>query len=315
MKSLQKRLTKNFFNEVADEWYERTYDPGGTFQTFPSNRARMEAALREISRLKTKGSFLDIGCGTGHLVTELLKRGVKAQGIDVAPRMVEEARSRLTRLHAKGDPEHIFQVADLADFSPSERYAAAAGLGLLEYLETDVELFRFLKRILRQGGYALVECRNKLFNLFSGNQYTAHLVKDAVFPRLVEEYARVARFSPETYAEIPKLQTKVFRNTAGNLAQALKDKKWFATSTKRYTPYPKTMVRRQHTPEELERSAKKFGLKLEYVVYWHLHPYPPLFERHFPRIYNNIAYLMAPLGRTPAGAGIASSFIAVLKKQ
>ena len=75
------------------------------------------------------------------------------------------------------------------------------------------------------------------------------------------------------------------------------------------------MIRRQHTPAVLEASARRYGFRLRHAVYWHAHPYPPRYEAEFPRIYNKLSILMAPLGYTPLGAWLCSSFLAVLKRQ
>lgn len=308
-------MTQTFFDDVAEEWYQRTYDPAGTFEKFPSNRARMEVALGEIERLKVKGRFLDIGCGTGNLVLELLKRGHKTHGIDISSRMIGEAKGQFKKTKLKGNPDDIFTASDLSEYSPADRVDAAVGLGLLEYLDTDGELFTFLRKTVSDGGYAFVECRNELFNLFSGNQYTADIVKKGDYQQLLKEFMRVEKFSPMAAQEIPAAQAGVSRAIGQFLAKDGTSKPWSMPTAKKYTPYPKQMVRRQHTPEKLEQSAKKFGFTLDHVVYWHVHPYPPSFERQFPRIFNKMSYLMAPLGRTPAAAGISSSFLAVLRKQ
>jgi 2-polyprenyl-3-methyl-5-hydroxy-6-metoxy-1,4-benzoquinol methylase len=48
-----------------------------------------------LSKLeKTKGIALDIGCGTGELTQKLASSYTKIIGIDVSPKMVEEARKR-----------------------------------------------------------------------------------------------------------------------------------------------------------------------------------------------------------------------------
>lgn len=313
--SKQKKLTKIFFDDVAGEWYERTYDAAGTFEKFPSNRARMETALGEIQRLTVKGNFLDIGCGTGHLVLELIKRGRNARGIDISPRMIEEAKTHFRKSKLKGNPDDVFAASDLSAYKAVGRVDAAVGLGLLEYLDTDRELFTFLRNILPEGGYAFVECRNELFSLFSGNQYTADMVKRGEYSRLLKEFMRVDRFSTFPSEAIPSRQAAVSREIATFLAKTGSSTSWSVPTSKQYTRYPAGMVRRQHTPEKLEQSAKKYGFKLDHVVYWHLHPYTPSFERHFPRIFNRMSYLMAPLGHTPAAAGISSSFLAVLRKQ
>jgi len=108
----QKRLTKYFFNKVSDEWFERTYDPANEYLKFPSNRVRMGVALGEIERMGLRGKMLDVGCGTGHLVFELLRKGHKAVGIDIAEKMIEQA---LDALHKEDWPkaERIYgQIMD-----------------------------------------------------------------------------------------------------------------------------------------------------------------------------------------------------------
>jgi ubiquinone/menaquinone biosynthesis C-methylase UbiE len=45
----------------------------------------------------THGRVLDVGCGTGRLVTALAERGVDATGVDSSARMLEVARRKLPR--------------------------------------------------------------------------------------------------------------------------------------------------------------------------------------------------------------------------
>lgn len=318
MNSQQKKLTKDFFNKVSEEWWERTYDPAGNFLKFPSNKVRMETALKEIADLKIKGRLLDIGCGTGQLTIELLKRHNQVLGIDIAGKMIENSKENLAKEKLKYDPDSVFKTMDLADLPRRERQAsfdAAAALGLLEYLETDAELFSVLDKVLKKGGYALVECRNKFFNLFSVNKYTSRLAQSGELPELIEKFSEAGKYSPVSYAQLPAIQKEVSKNVAEFLSANLKNKKWFETEPPVFSSYPQKMVRRQHIPQELEASAAKSGFALEYAVYWHAHPYPPALEKNFPAFFNKISTLMAPLGYTPLGAWLCSSFIAVLKKK
>ena len=170
--SLQKKVTKEFFNEVAAEWFERTYDPKKEFFKYPVNGARKDVAIAEIKALKKKGTIFDLGRGTGQMVIELRKSGYDAVGIDVAERMIGEAKKTARSLRLRGNPDNFFAVGDCLNLSSEKQYDLVTGLGLLEYLEGDSDLFTNLARVVRPGGYALIECRNKLFNLFSGNQYT-----------------------------------------------------------------------------------------------------------------------------------------------
>ncbi|GAG30239.1 unnamed protein product, partial [marine sediment metagenome] len=87
----QKEITKIYFNEVAEEWFKRTYDPDGKFLTFPTGKVRQDITISEMKRLNVKKKIIDLGCGTGQLVIELLKNGYKTMGIDNAPSMIAEA--------------------------------------------------------------------------------------------------------------------------------------------------------------------------------------------------------------------------------
>ncbi len=319
MKTLQKKVTQSFFNKVANEWFERTYDPKGSYLKFPVNRMRKDLALMEIEKLnlKLKVKTMDIGCGTGQLVVDLLQRGFEAYGIDVAEKMIQEANRGLVKSKIEeSNQKEIFKIADIDDLNllVKERYHLVTALGLLEYLDTDEELFKVLKNIVVSKGYALVECRNKFFNLFSGNDYTLSICESGQFKSLVNSLSEVEKFSPIADKGIPNIQKSVAASIEKFLEESIGKKEWEAVIQKKYTRYPKKMLRRQHTPQELAKVAKKFGFELEYVAYYHFHPYPPQYEKKFPRIYNKISALMTPLGQTSLGAVAASAFIGILKK-
>jgi len=309
----QKKITKDFFNQVSGEWFGRTYDPAGKYLTFPGNKVRMEVALEEISRLGINGRTLDIGCGEGQLVIELLKKGMDAEGIDIAEDMIRGAKDNLKKSKVKKNSNEVFKAIDLDRFKASKQYDIATGLGLLEYLDSDKEFFSMVTPVVRKGGYVLAECRNKFFNLFSANQYTVKLKNE--LPELIKEFNDSAKYSSLPSEKIPMTQLIVSSEISKFLSAVLKNKEWFSGKAPQYTDYPKKMVRRQHTPQEIEASAKKYGFQLEHVVYWHTHPFPPAYGKDFPRIFNKISYLMNPLGRTPLGAWMCSSFIAVFRKR
>ena len=311
----QKKITKKFFNEVAKEWFERTYDPSGNYLKFPVNRLRKDVALVEINNLKIKKGkkTLDIGCGTGQLVIDLLKKGMDAYGIDVASKMIDEANKNL--FNVKLSNKKVFRVADLSCLSDSEPYDAVTSLGLLEYLDTDEELFSVLPRVVRKGGYVLVECRNSLFSLFTGNKYTLSIFERGGMEKMVQAFFEAVKFSPVPVGGISKIQKEVFKNIHNFLNINHSKKEWNMDNIPLYSSYPKKMVRRQHTPQDLDLVAKKYGFTLDYVVYYHLHPYPPYYEKFFPQIYNKISDIMTPIGRTYLGAALGSAFVGILRKK
>ncbi|KAK3633783.1 hypothetical protein LTR22_019967 [Elasticomyces elasticus] len=69
-----------------------------------------------IAHLTPGSRILDVGCGTGVPVSQMLaEAGMKVTGTDVAPKMVERARRRV---------EGNFEVADMANYAPKSSYDA-----------------------------------------------------------------------------------------------------------------------------------------------------------------------------------------------
>lgn len=310
----KKKLTRDFFNKVAGEWIHRTYDPDSTYDKFPSNRARMEVALKEIDRLKLTGRMLDIGCGAGQTVIELLKKHNDAYGIDASEGMIAIARENLMKSDSKKISQDIFRVADIGELAPGcTRYRVVTALGFLEYLNNDGELFSVLERIILRGGYAIVGSRNKLFNLFSVNEHTNAQKRNLT--RLLKDFAESEQYSPTSTRQIPEVYARVYADINAFLQKSGKDKRMRSKDVRTFSSFPRKLALRSHTPRELAYSAKKYNFRLERIVYYHAHPCPPAYGREFPRFYNKLSLLMAPLGYTPLGAWMCSGLVAVLRKK
>lgn len=65
------------------------HEPAGTCLFGPSWKGRRRAVAIAVD---APGLVLDIGCGSGHLLRELQKRGVVSFGIDRSTRMIRRAR-------------------------------------------------------------------------------------------------------------------------------------------------------------------------------------------------------------------------------
>lgn len=111
-----------------------------------TNTAIVEAVERSGAK-----SCLDIGCGEGWLVRELVKAGVTCVGIDVIPELIEYARK-------EGDGE--FKVISYEDLSPGKIKksfdVAVCNFSLLGN-ESVERVFEKVNLLLNGGGFFIVQ--------------------------------------------------------------------------------------------------------------------------------------------------------------
>lgn len=121
--------------------YERAY----------GNNPYKKACVQEAIRLLNPGSrVLDVGCGTGVPTSQLLAdAGMKVEGIDVAPKMVEHAQQKV-----KG----VFTSSDMESYVPSGSFAGIfiiySQLGL-SYSSFCASVYK-LARTLEPGGLLVI---------------------------------------------------------------------------------------------------------------------------------------------------------------
>lgn len=117
----------------------------------------LERCFREHSAGPVR-EVLDIGCGTGRLVVDLVDRGYHVIGYDLAPRMVEFAHASI-RDRSIQDRAAVF-VGDMRACPLSKRFDAAInaceGLGYLTREEEIVAHFRLTAESIRPGGLYVV---------------------------------------------------------------------------------------------------------------------------------------------------------------
>lgn len=301
--SEQKELTKSFFNEVAKDWFEKSYDQKAEFLSFPTGKVRRDITLKEIEHLGCGKKAIDLGCGTGQLVVELREKGFDAFGVDVSENMIVEAR----KLLPKDADKKVFSVKDFEEVEG--KFDVVTAMGLLEYLEYDYLFFKKVESLLNAGGWAFVECRNRLFNVASGNNYTVAAARLGDLSDLLRQLERVEKYSPVSLENIEMIQKDVFGRIAREMDGVFESCKPVAKE------FPCKMSRSQHTPEELERVLGRVGLELKYVVYYHCHPFLPRYEELFPWVFNKTAFLMQPFGYTVLGSTLCSGFVAVIRRK
>ena len=136
--------TREAYDRLASVW-SATTDDG------PFNGLLERPALRSLIPGRLDGAaVLDAGCGSGAQADWLLGQGASVVGIDLSPRMIEEARLRC--------PAAQFFVANLArplPLEPASLDGITCSLALHYVADWSVPLRSFASA-LRPGGWAVI---------------------------------------------------------------------------------------------------------------------------------------------------------------
>jgi SAM-dependent methyltransferase len=124
-------------------------------------------------------SALDLGCGNGRVALALAAKGYAAEGLDISPTMVEEARSAAA---ARG-VDVRFRVGDAVSLPYDEHafdavFFACNGIGHLTR-DGKIACLLEIKRVLRPGGVALLSLRTP----YAVNSMLPRLLRNIVLPR------------------------------------------------------------------------------------------------------------------------------------
>lgn len=160
------------------EAYER--DPYGSCFTY--SRWRLAQSLdRFLPAVGGGRRALDVGCGTGHHLDNLARRGFDVAGIDGSAEMLAEARRLI--------PSAELHEADVAGLPYADRcFDLAVCIEVLRYLADPQPCIAEIARVLRPGGVCLATAAP----LFSANGYP--IVNRAALLAPVGDLVRLKQF-------------------------------------------------------------------------------------------------------------------------
>jgi ubiquinone/menaquinone biosynthesis C-methylase UbiE len=150
--SPQAAVTQSFEQQAAD--YLERYDPRTTAgHSFSVRKQRVLELLDQIR----PGRVLDVGCGPGIVVQDLVDRGFDYYGVDIAEQMIAQARRRFPRV----DPAR-FSVGRIQRLDvPDATFDVVLCIGVVEYVVDDGEAIREIARVLKPGGVAIISMPNR----------------------------------------------------------------------------------------------------------------------------------------------------------
>ena len=144
--------------------------------------------LPHLPKCARDGSVLDIGCGQGLLVRNLLDEGyVGAAGVDISPEQVQIA-------HQNG--VETVTCADYREVLTSQKWAAVIATDLVEHLAKDevIELFALVRASLEYAGRFIVRSPNAT-SPFGGNyQFSDFTHQTYLTPQSFSQLAKHSHF-------------------------------------------------------------------------------------------------------------------------
>lgn len=268
-KKLVKKIVADltdFFDKNVERYLDGCYYGK---QRYPSNTIRKNIIVDFVGRYFKKNRpsirILDLGCGAGNIMVELLDKGYAVEGVDPSTGMLKHCRAALS---ARGYDDGLARLGDAYDLSsfPGGRFDGIVCAGVLGYLPRHDLVFAQMRRVLKPGGILICDMVNRLFDLFTLNKHTvafldhvflAQRLSDDIRSSVSQELAR--RLQVEEPYEIQK-------------------------SFKGSEIESKEVDIDYHTLN-YEQKFASLGWRMRDIRYYHKHPIPTIFEKRYPDLF------------------------------
>ena len=140
----RRRRSQEFFDRHARQWD----DLARTLLPVPEYRRRL------LEQVPEGVTVLEIGVGTGGLLTELAARGAQVIGVDHSPAMLEEARRRLNEAAVNGIELRLGEMSHLP--MPDASVGCVVANMVLHHAADPARVLAEIRRVLAPGGILLM---------------------------------------------------------------------------------------------------------------------------------------------------------------
>jgi len=203
----QRKSVAEYFNKTAEgysKWYE---DDSWLGYAFCIRKLRvLELFDQEGGRLND-GKVLDVGCGPGVMVADMLERNCEFWGVDVSKEMIRQGEERF----GGNDKVHLSTgTAEVLDF-PDNTFDTVMSMGVIEFVDNDQQAFDEMMRVLKPGGTLIIAYMSKLSPFRLWRDYVFYPLTSLVRPVFYRFTRRLRKphIKQRTYTE------KSMRNLLG----------------------------------------------------------------------------------------------------
>jgi trans-aconitate methyltransferase len=131
----------------GSQWNAGLYDDKHSFVW------KMAAGVMDLLEAKPDERILDLGCGTGHLTSQIAEKGAKVLGVDRSATMVQQAREKYPALQ--------FEVMDAREISFAEPFDAIFSNATLHWIKEPEKVIAGIAAALKPGGRFVAEFGGK----------------------------------------------------------------------------------------------------------------------------------------------------------
>ncbi|HVN95533.1 MAG TPA: class I SAM-dependent methyltransferase [Syntrophorhabdaceae bacterium] len=261
---------KNIWSTWSEDYFKTLYKD---VTEYPALVLRHKYIL-DLFDLDGK-KILDIGCGPGEMVKDLLSRGCQVFGMDIAEGMLKVARNNLEKWSGNG--AFGFGCGDIEHLSFKDKtFDGVVCAGVIEYLKEDSKSLGELNRILRKDGELILTVRNA-----------------ACGARVFDSLTNIPKSSNLGRSLIKPIKRLTSRDGKKEMDP--------------YIPY------RKHTPWKLDKKLATFGFVKQGFHYFHFYPFFVPFDKVFPKTFISLGLRMERFSQKRLGI-LASGYIVKARK-
>lgn len=161
--SSQKKIFSIFRwdGEGYTKYFSKIYDTYTTISGWRKNLAKH--ALKDLA----PGKMLDVGCGTGYLMSMAQKKGFDVIGVDPSSGMLEKAKEKF----GYDDMQLVQSTSDNLPFE-SETFDVIVASGSLEHVSDLTSTVKEMKRVLKPNGIIRIVDHSKPIDKSFKNVFT-----------------------------------------------------------------------------------------------------------------------------------------------